>query len=430
MRQEDQATVPSASPPAEGLSNGRLAAAVGRLDQRSRLLLYLSVGHRIPDGELADFLGTDLSSISRERARSIERITDDLGMTSVTELAEVLAALPELPQDTWGVPAAPVLQPSGGNGAVAGGGLGARARSSRAWAAARELAAAWRALPLERMAAAAVPVAALSAVAGAVVAAGDPGGDARGQRPRDPSRVRTGGSFNGAPRFVPLGGAPLPEARAEASTYPTARLRRPAILRSSPGGKARLRASRRTEFGSPRVLAVVRRRGAWLGVQAAELGNGEIGWIRRSQVKLGRTSFSLHADLTGRELSVFRGGRLVRRVQVTVGAAETPTPTGRFAVTDRLRVNDPRSPYGCCVIALTGHQPKVPEDWPGGDRLAIHATRGGERPGRRSSLGCMRAVPGDARWLMRTIPLGSPVFVRYGPPGSADRRSAAPFPAR
>ena len=48
---------------------------------------------------------------------------------------------------------------------------------------------------------------------------------------------------------------------------------------------------------------------------------------------------------------------------------------GRFAVTDKLRTEDRAdSPYGCCALALTGHQTKLVPGWPGGDRLAIHGT--------------------------------------------------------
>ena len=81
-------------------------------------------------------------------------------------------------------------------------------------------------------------------------------------------------------------------------------------------------------------------------------------------------------------------------------------------MTDKLRVNDPASPYGCCVLALTGHQTKLPADWPGGDRLAIHAAKDPSSIGRAVSLGCMRVRSAEARWLLRVVPLGTPIFIR------------------
>jgi len=108
---------------------------------------------------------------------------------------------------------------------------------------------------------------------------------------------------------------------------------------------------------------------------------------------------------------VRKNGRAVRRFKIAIGSPGHPTPKGRFSVTDKLRVTDPGSPYGCCVLALSGHQVKLPPDWPGGDRLAVHATRDVSSIGKRASLGCMRAQSKHARWLIDTIPLGSPIFV-------------------
>ena len=104
-------------------------------------------------------------------------------------------------------------------------------------------------------------------------------------------------------------------------------------------------------------------------------------------------------------------GKTVRTMKIGVGRTDHPTPIGRYAVTDKLRVSDPGSPYGCCVLALTGHQTRLPEGWPGGDRLAVHATRDLSGLGRRVSLGCMRTDPRDTKWMMKRVPLGTPVFV-------------------
>jgi hypothetical protein len=95
-------------------------------------------------------------------------------------------------------------------------------------------------------------------------------------------------------------------------------------------------------------------------------------------------------------------------------------------VTDKLSVSDPNSPYGCCVVALTGHQTKLPEGWPGGDRLAIHATSDLSGIGEAVSLGCMRVDPEDARWLMKAVPLGTPVFIdESAPPAPTSQNKPA-----
>lgn len=76
----------------------------------------------------------------------------------------------------------------------------------------------------------------------------------------------------------------------------TARLRDQTELRVKPRGRVVRRLARRTEFGSPRVLSVVRRRGNWLKVLVAELDNGRRGWVRADAVALGSTRWSLHVD--------------------------------------------------------------------------------------------------------------------------------------
>ena len=194
--------------------------------------------------------------------------------------------------------------------------------------------------------------------------------------------------------------------------HPIAYVSHAVTLRSTPGGPAQVRIAARTQWQSPRILGVVRRRQGWLAVQAPELGNGEVGWLRAGVARLSCVRWSLHADLSRRLLVVRNDGRVVRRLKVAVGAASNPTPQGRFSVTDKLRVTAPGSPYGCCVLALTGHQQRLPAGWPGGDRLAVHATNDLPSIGQPASLGCLRAHPSRARWLIETIPLGAPIFIR------------------
>jgi lipoprotein-anchoring transpeptidase ErfK/SrfK len=191
----------------------------------------------------------------------------------------------------------------------------------------------------------------------------------------------------------------------------TARLTRATILRATPGGRRIARLTPRTEFGSAKVLGVVRRRPGWLQVLTPELANGRRGWIPARSARLGATGVSLHVDRSRRTLAVRRDGRLLRRFPVAVGRPQTPTPLGRYAVTDRLHTGRADSPYGCCALALTGHQTELLPGWPGGDRLAIHATPNPETIGHAVSLGCMRAPTAQMHWMMRHVPPGAPVFV-------------------
>jgi hypothetical protein len=263
----------------------------------------------------------------------------------------------------------------------------------------------------------AVPLALVGlSVASLVGAAGVVGATQFGETNRviEPSGGDGGG--DDTRHFIPEQGGPLavpfPTDPRTASCYSTAYVPQSTVLYREPGGRKRLRLTARTEWGSPRVLGVLEKRGGWLGVQAAELRNGEIGWVKRELARVDCVRWSLHADLSKRVLFVRRDGHTVRKMKVAIGRPENPTPKGRFTVTDKLRVTDPESAYGCCVLALSGHQTDLPPYWPGGDRLAVHATSDEASIGKRVSLGCLRTQARRARWLIETVPLGAPMFIR------------------
>jgi lipoprotein-anchoring transpeptidase ErfK/SrfK len=181
-------------------------------------------------------------------------------------------------------------------------------------------------------------------------------------------------------------------------------------LRSKPDGRVLATVGARTEFGSPQTLAVAARKGDWIAVRSPALGNDELGWARSSQVRLVGRPVTLEVDLSRRELVVHDPQGADRKISVAIGAPDTPTPPGAYSVTDKLAGADFGSYYGCCILALSGRQPNLPQGWSGGDRLAIH---GSPTPtwGHAVSNGCLHAEEVDLRYLMREIALGSLVVV-------------------
>jgi L,D-transpeptidase catalytic domain len=183
-------------------------------------------------------------------------------------------------------------------------------------------------------------------------------------------------------------------------------------LRDGPNGRILSRIGDRTEFGSPQVLSPVELYRGWIAVQHTSLGNDGVAWIeaRRAPLVYAGRLVRLEVDLSRRELRVFSNDRLSRRMSVAVGAADTPTPPGEYYVTDKLPGARFGSSYGCCILALSGHQPNLPRGWSGGDRLAIH---GSPTPtwGQAVSNGCFHASRRNLRYLMKTVPLGAEVVV-------------------
>jgi hypothetical protein len=185
-------------------------------------------------------------------------------------------------------------------------------------------------------------------------------------------------------------------------------------LRSRPFGPVVARVGSITRFGSRRALGVVTtRRGRWLAVTEAGIGNNRVVWVdaQAGGLRYTRTPLQLVVDLSRRTLDVRHGGKLVRRLTVAVGRSDSPTPTGRFSVTDKLNGGAFSASYGCCILALSATQPNLPAGWTGGNRIAIHGTLSADF-GQAVSAGCMHARDTDLRYLTRIVPLGTPVVIR------------------
>lgn len=192
-----------------------------------------------------------------------------------------------------------------------------------------------------------------------------------------------------------------------------ARVLRRTPLRAAPSAGAKVvgQARRRTEFGNPAVLRVESRRRGWARVLHASLDNGERAWVDERDIELVREPWAIEVDLSARRARVLLHGEVIDRFPVGIGRAGTDTPTGTFAVTDMITTRDPAT-YGCCILALTGHQPNLPPGWIGGDRLALHGTPDESTVGSATSTGCIRVRERDLRRLLRRIRLGARVTIR------------------
>jgi L,D-transpeptidase catalytic domain len=202
-----------------------------------------------------------------------------------------------------------------------------------------------------------------------------------------------------------------PKPRPRPTGHLIAYVRSGVALQARPGGRVVERLSGRTSFGSPQALSVVRsRHGRWLAVSTPELGNGRLAWVdaRAGGLRYARTRLELDVDLSQRLAVLRSGSRVLRRFAVGVGRPGSPTPTGRFSVTDKLNGPDYSAYYGCCILALSATQPNLPAGWSGGNRIAIH---GGPTGGGAVSAGCLHAGDADLRYLMRLVPLGTPVLI-------------------
>ena len=116
-------------------------------------------------------------------------------------------------------------------------------------------------------------------------------------------------------------------------------------------------------------------------------------------------------DLSARRLVAYRGGRVVLRAPVAIGALQTPTPTGRFFVNERFVLSDPNGPFGVAALGISAHS-TVLHDWVQGGPIALHGTNESATVGDAVSHGCIRLANGDMRRLLAVAPAGTPVLIR------------------
>jgi hypothetical protein len=133
--------------------------------------------------------------------------------------------------------------------------------------------------------------------------------------------------------------------------------------------------------------------------------------IDLSQLELRWTRVRVDIDLGERTVKVMRGPTVVARFPAAVGSNSTPTPTGRFSVTDKLSF-PADSIYGSYAVGISAHQTEgLPPTWTGGDQIAIHGTNQPRTIGGASSLGCLRVGRHGLEILEQVVPLGAPVMI-------------------
>ena len=181
-------------------------------------------------------------------------------------------------------------------------------------------------------------------------------------------------------------------------------------LRRTINGKVVTTLKRRTVFKGRQTLAVVARKGQWLAVLHPELGRGrKAGWIPADAVRLLPRRYEIVIDRSRLRGTLYFDEKFVQHFRVGVGRKGNDTPVGRYAITDRLTAGA-GSPYGCCILALTGSQPSLPQGWTGGDRLALH---GGPawRVGIRTTSGCVTVGEKPLKRMFSRVTAGTRVTV-------------------
>jgi lipoprotein-anchoring transpeptidase ErfK/SrfK len=150
----------------------------------------------------------------------------------------------------------------------------------------------------------------------------------------------------------------------------------------------------------------------WFKVFLPRRPNETTGWVRRHQVRLRPVLHQVEVDLSSRTAQLLRDGRTVRRWPVGIGRQATPTPTGSFYLTVKLRPPQISAVYGAWALGLSGYSDVLEQFGTGDGQIALHGTADPTDLGREVSNGCVRLDNGAITSLAQTLPLGAPVTIR------------------
>jgi lipoprotein-anchoring transpeptidase ErfK/SrfK len=247
----------------------------------------------------------------------------------------------------------------------------------------------------------------------AVLAAGAFAAQAGAELPREPVRPAAGAQPKAAERCRPKSVQSMATAR---RTY-AAVVRKRAIAYRTPGKRELARFGPRNVNGVPTVFAVIARQvdrhcgASWLRVRLPMKPNGVTGWIRPYAVKLVPLSSRIVVDLSDRQVTLYEHGRRVLTTTAAIGTSQTPTPTGRYYVNQRLVPADTSGPFGPGAIGISAFS-EVLTGWTQGGPVAIHGTNRPELLGRAVSNGCIRIRNDHLVRIFRRALAGTPVTVR------------------
>jgi lipoprotein-anchoring transpeptidase ErfK/SrfK len=219
-----------------------------------------------------------------------------------------------------------------------------------------------------------------------------------------PPRTAPAGRESGVPALPP--GPAAAVARTDVSAY------------SGPGRRGEESFfPARQPWGEPTAFLIRERRQdvagtAWYRVLLPRRPNGASGWIRGDQVRVEGRRHRVEIELGERRLTLLRDDRPLASWPVGVGKPGTPTPTGHFFVTTRLRPPRIARVFGAWALGISAWSRELDQFGTGDGQIALHGTDQVSGLGRAVSNGCVRLDDRAISTLARSLPLGSPVTIR------------------
>jgi len=161
--------------------------------------------------------------------------------------------------------------------------------------------------------------------------------------------------------------------------------------------------------GAPLTFSVDRQEGQWLRVSLPARPNGSTGWVSASDVTVTQVPYRIEISAEGHQLRLYKSGELLYTFPAATGTGGTPTPRGRFYLTELLAPTN--SGYGPYAYGLSGFS-EVLNDFGGGPgQIGLHGTDDTGSIGQSVSHGCIRLSNANITTLANMLPLGTPVLI-------------------
>ena len=253
-------------------------------------------------------------------------------------------------------------------------------------------------------------VSALTGLVGSTALFGGSGGE-RGD-PDTPGRLSAlpggTGKDGGATNFDPEALQKVPKGASIVARAPGRSVR----VYREPGARPRTLKARRFEGQRlPLVFLVKQRRRGWVQAYLPTRPNLSTGWLKRGDVELRITRYQIKIQLDRHRLTLYKGGKAMMRTKIATGRAVSPTPTGRYYVTDLIRPPNPRGFYGPYALGLSAHSPVYTSYAGGNGQVGVHGTNRPSVLGTDVSHGCIRVANRVITRLAKRVPLGTPVDI-------------------
>jgi lipoprotein-anchoring transpeptidase ErfK/SrfK len=181
------------------------------------------------------------------------------------------------------------------------------------------------------------------------------------------------------------------------------------------GGRTIDQFSANLPWGTPTPFLVrgARRVGGevWYQVLLPKRPNESTGWLRADQARTAARDYSAQIDLSERRLVLYKGTDPVSAFPIAIGRPGTPTPSGRFFVTVKLRPPRISPVYGAWALGLSAYSEVFDQFGTGDGQIALHGTNNGAELGQAVSHGCVRLSNASISKLADLLPPGSPVDI-------------------